>query len=124
MKMTRNQIVTIIALHLILAVYSVSGVLSKMASKTHFLDLDFCLYYCGLIILLGIYAIVWQQIIKKLPLTVAFANKAITVVWGIVWGMVLFEETISIGQLVGASLIMIGIVLYSRDIEEEDECPN
>lgn len=120
--MFKNKLSALVVLHLILALYSISGVFSKMASRTHFLDFDFCLYYCGLIVLLGIYAVVWQQILKKLPLTVAFANKAVTVIWGLIWGMVLFNETISLGQLAGAGLIIIGIVLYSRDIEGDEEC--
>lgn len=121
--MINNKLTSLMILHIILALYSIGGVLSKMASRTHFLNLDFCLYYIGLIIILGIYAIVWQQILKRLPLTVAFANKAVTVVWGLIWGTVLFNESISIGQLAGVALIMLGIILYSRDIKENDECP-
>ena len=62
--------------------------------------------------MLGIYAIVWQQIIKKLPLTVAYANKAITVVWGILWGILFFDESISFFKILGAMIIIAGIVLY------------
>ena len=32
------------------------------------------------------YAAGWQQVIKHLPLTTAYANKAVTVVWGILAG--------------------------------------
>ena len=66
--MTRKTLTALIVLHVLLAVYSVSGILSKMAGKTTFLGLDFCLYYAGIIAILGVYAIVWQQIIKVLPL--------------------------------------------------------
>ena len=118
----KNKVAVLIALHLILAIYSISGVLSKMASRTHFMDLDFCLYYCGIIILLGVYAIVWQQIIKELPLTVAFANKAVTVIWGIIWGMIFFNESVTPVQIIGVTLIIIGIILYSIDAGEKKEC--
>ena len=33
------------------------------------------------------YAFGWQQVIKHLPLTTAYANKAVTVVWGILLGL-------------------------------------
>ena len=122
--MSRKKLLIIISLHVILAIYSISGILSKMASRTHFLDLDFCLYYCGILLLLGFYAIVWQQIIKEIPLTVAFANKAITVVWGIIWGIMFFDENIMPGQIIGALLIMVGIILYSMDAGGEEERPN
>lgn len=120
--MSKDKLIVLIALHLILAIYSISGIFSKMAAQTQFLDLEFCLYYGGIIILLGAYAFVWQQIIKRLPLTVAFANKAVIVVWGIIWGIIIFNETVTIRQLFGAALIMAGIVLYSMDLGKEEEC--
>ena len=121
--MNRKTLTSLIVLHVLLAVYSVSGILSKMAGKTTFLGLDFCLYYAGIIAILGVYAIVWQQIIKVLPLTVAFANKAITVIWGIIWGVLIFTEEVVPIQLAGCLLIIVGIVLYSTDTtEEEEEC--
>ena len=122
--MNKKKMAVFVALHLILAIYSIGGIFSKMAAKTTFLGLDFCLYYAGIILILGIYAIVWQQIIKELPLTVAFANKAVTVLWGIIWGIMIFDETISLVQIVGALLIIIGIVLYSIDAGEEEKCQN
>ncbi len=122
--MNKKKLAVFVALHIMLAIYSVGGVLSKMAAKTTFLGLDFCLYYFGIIVILGVYAIIWQQIIKELPLTVAFANKAVTVLWGIVWGIMIFNETITPIQIVGALLIIIGIVLYSIDAGENEECQN
>ena len=68
---------------------------------------------------LVVYAIGWQQILKRLPLTVAFANKAITVVWGIIWGAVFFQEAITPPMIVGAIIVMAGIVLFSIADGEE-----
>lgn len=48
-----------------------------------------------------------------MPLTVAFANKAITVVWGIFWGVVLFGDTLTVGKVVGAALVIVGIILFA-----------
>ena len=101
------------ALHMILLLYSVSSVFSKMAAGQTFLSVRFCLYYAGIIAILGVYAIAWQQIIKRLPLTAAFANKAVTVVWGIVWGALFFREAITVGKVIGAALIIAGIVVFS-----------
>jgi len=36
------------------------------------------------------------------------------VLWGILWGALLFHETISVRKIIGAVIIMSGIVLYSR----------
>lgn len=94
--------------------YSLSSVCSKLASELPFLSLPFCLYYIVILVLLVIYAIGWQQIIKRLPLTTAFSNKAVTVVWGIIWGAVFFQEPITIKKVIGAILIIAGVVLYAR----------
>ena len=112
---------TLILLHLMLMVYSMGGICSKMAGQVPFLSLEFCIYYGIIIALLGFYAIGWQQIIKRLPLTTAFANKAVTVVWGLVWGLVWFGEAITPGKLIGATLVIFGVVLYSKGEGEEQK---
>ena len=118
----KSKIKTLFLLHLMLMVYSMSGICSKMASKQEFLSIGFCFYYAIIIILLGFYAIGWQQIIKRLPLTTAFANKAVTVVWGIIWGTVFFHESITIGKIIGAALVITGVVIYAKaDGEIKDE---
>ena len=109
-----------ILLHGLLIVYSFSSVLSKLAANEEFLSFKFCLCYGGIIILLGIYAIFWQQIIKRLPLTSAFANKAITIIWGILWGMLFFNEKLTLGMIIGSLLIISGIVLYALSDSEGD----
>ncbi|MBE6473843.1 MAG: transporter [Coriobacteriaceae bacterium] len=113
-----GRIKTIFALHLLLMVYSCSGILSKTAAGVEFLSPEFCLLYAGIIALLGLYAIGWQQILARLPLTTAFSNKAVTIVWGIVWGCVFFSEPITLGKLAGAVLIICGVVLFTKaDVE-------
>ena len=86
------------------------------------MSLEFCLFYTGMLAVLVVYAIGWQQILKHLPLTVAFANKSITVIWGIIWGAVFFGEQITPTMIVGAVVVMAGIVLFSiADGEERKE---
>ena len=70
--------------------------------------------------ILAVYALGWQQIIKRLPLTTAFANKAVTVVWGIVCGALFFGEAITPGKLAGAALIIGGVVLFVKADGEEN----
>ena len=112
--MNRKHLKILLALHLLLMLYSMSGIWSKLASRAPFLSFQFCLYYAAIIGLLGIYAIGWQQIIKCLPLTTAFSNKGVTVVWGIIWGAVFFQEPITVKKVVGAALIIARVLLYAR----------
>ena len=104
---------TLALLHVLLFVYSSSGIFSKLASKESFFSFRFCLYYGCILFLLGLYAIGWQQIIKRLPLTTAFANKAITVLWGLMWGVVVFHEKVTFGKLAGVALVIAGVVLFA-----------
>ena len=106
-----------ILLHVLLMVYSISGILSKLAAKVVFMSIPFNLLYLGIVFLLGIYAIFWQQIIKALPLTIAYANKAVSVIWGLVWGILFFHEKLTLGKLIGICLIVTGIILFCKSDE-------
>lgn len=108
-------------LHILLIVYSLSAVCSKLASTQKFLSFSFCLLYGIVLFLLALYALLWQQIIKHLPLTFAYANKAITVVWGILWGLLIFGEKITPGKVLGAVFVICGIVLYALNDGDTDE---
>jgi len=101
-----------IALHLFLMFYSVSGVVSKLAAGKPFMSPAFIALYAIEILILGFYAIGWQQFIKRMPLSVAYANKAVTVVWGCVWGVLIFREHLTPGKIVGALMVLVGVALY------------
>lgn len=111
--MPKDRITTLIALHIMLIVFSMAAVCSKLAGRQEFMSFKFILFYGLVILSLGVYAIGWQQVIKRMPLTAAYANKAITVVWGIIWGIIIFGEHISIGQIIGAVLVIAGVIVYA-----------
>lgn len=113
MKMRNNKIKIYLLLHFILLLYSMTSIFSKKAAGTEFLSIQFCFYYGMVILLLGLYAIGWQQIIKKLPLTTAFSNKAVTVFWGLIWGLLFFQEKITLGKIIGVIFVIVGVVLFS-----------
>ncbi len=102
-----------VLLHALMLLFSLSPVCSKLAGRQPFLSLPFFFFYGLVIVILGIYALAWQQVIKRMPLTTAYANKAVTVVWGLVWGMLLFGETITLQKVLGAAVIVAGVVLYA-----------
>lgn len=109
-----------LALHLLLLFYSCSSVLSKMAAGQEFLSWGFILCYGGMFMILVVYAIGWQQILKRLPLTVAFANKAVTLVWSMVFGALLFQESIKLNQLIGCALAVAGVILFVKEDAAND----
>ena len=112
-----------LVLHLILGVYAASSVCSKLAAGQPFLSVPFILLYGGMLAALVAYALGWQQVIKHLPLTTAYANKAVTVVWGILLGFLIIDEAVTPRQIVGAVLIIAGIVLFVRADQKEGKDP-
>ena len=118
-KAKGSKAITLCLLHLMLMIYSLGGIFSKKAAGEEFLSVSFCLYYGAVLFLLVIYAAVWQQIIKRLPLTTAFANKAVTLLWGLLWGKLFFDEDITPGKIAGAVIVMAGVILYSFADGEE-----
>lgn len=105
------------ALHGVLFIYAIAALCEKFASTLDFLSLNFFVFYIFLIAILGIYAVLWQQILKKMDLNVAFANKAITVVWGMILGFLIFNESISLSMIIGAAIVICGIYLISDNAE-------
>lgn len=109
-----------LALHLLLLLFAGTTVLSKLAAGEAFLSLRFCLFFGGEFVLLGIYALGWQQILKRLPLTVAYTNKAVTLVWSMVFGVLLFHERIHLKQVIGCALAVAGVLLFVKADGEEE----
>lgn len=112
---------TIIALNILLLIFSISGIFSKAAAAEKFLSVKFIACYSVVILIMFIYAIGWQQVIKRLPLTTAYANRAVTVVWGIVWGVLVYKEKLTAGKVAGAFIVILGVVLYVTAKEEKNE---
>ena len=121
-KRPPKRIKALFLLQLLLAFYSCGGIFTKLAGRQPFLSWGFILCYGTVILILGVYAIAWQQIIRVLPLSLAFANKAVTLVWGIVWGGVIFQEQITPGKIIGALIVMAGMLLFvtAEDHEESN----
>lgn len=110
-----------IILHLILMLYSISGICSKTASGKEFLSFEFCLFYGLVLFIMAVYALLWQQVLKRIPLNIAYANRAVTLVWGMVWGAVVFKEQITVSNIIGAVVVLAGVLLMVTGGEKKNE---
>ncbi len=118
----KGRVLYLFILHIIFVIFSLLSVCSKTAANQEFLSFKFCLFYGLVIFGLFVYALVWQQMLKKLPLVTAYANKAVTVVWGIIWGYVFFGESITVNKLIGAVIVITGVcIVVAADASKEDE---
>lgn len=107
--MKKENVKWFIILHIIILIISISGICSKTAAQYELLSKEWIIFYGLVICILGFYAIAWQQVIKHLPLIVAYANKAVTTIWGLIWGFLIFHEKITPLKIVGAAVVIIGV---------------
>lgn len=98
--------------HILLLLFSISGVFSKLAAMENCGSSNFFLYLSLMLLLLFLYSIGWQIVLRYLPLMLAYANRAVTMLWGIVWGVLLFGEGLTLGKILGAGITMLGVILY------------
>lgn len=101
-----------VLLQIALFILSFGAVCSKMAGRQEFLSLPFFAFYGALILILFVYAIIWQQVLKRISLVVAYACKGIGIIYGIIWGIVFFKEQITWKMIAGAVLVLIGVYIF------------
>ena len=116
----KSRMLTFGIIQMAVAVYSFAGAAGKMASAYAFLSWPFLLLYGAEILCLGIYAIVWQQIIKRFELSVAYVNRAMSLLWSLMWSALLFNEHITIENILGAAIIIGGIILVNTTGKERE----
>ena len=102
-------------MQLIVMIYTLSGVASKFASGQNFLSKGFVLFYGIEICILGVYAILWQQMIKHFDLSIAYANRAMALLWSLLWAVIFFSEQISIKNVIGVIIVIVGIIIINND---------
>lgn len=111
MKTKASALKNMLLLHAGLLVFSLSGVCLKLASQFDFLSVSNLLYYGLALALMGVYAIVWQVVLRRFPLAFAYANKGVGQIWVLLWSVVIFHETISLKTIIGAGIIILGVLL-------------
>ena len=69
---------------------------------------------------LGLYAFIWQKLIKNAMIAVVYANKSSSILWGQSAAVVIFGEHVACRNLVGLFIIFAGILLVnsSRGVKQ------
>lgn len=86
-----------------------------MASFQGFLSLWYCIYFVCIIILLAVYAILWQIILHKIPLSQAYLYKSITIFLSLLFAYSIFGESITWKNIIGVMLITFGLFFNFRN---------
>ena len=68
--------------------------------------------------ILGVYALLWQQMIKKFELSVAYTNRAMALLWSMLWAVVLFHDRVTMKNVIGVALVIVGTLIVNGGEEE------
>jgi len=98
-------------LHAAFLLYSVGNINLKLAATSPLFSAGFLINYAAMCALSAVYAVLWQQVLKVLPLNTAYANKSVCIIWGFLWGRIFFGETITLSMITGSVLITAGLLL-------------
>lgn len=94
--------------------YSTVSIATKFTSMQEMLSLRYFMGLAIVVVMLGIYAIIWQQVLKRIELTTAYMFKGTSLVFVLLFSALIFNETITLWNVVGAALIVGGIVWFAR----------
>lgn len=108
-----REISKIIALLLINLLYASVGIFTKLASQYDFLSWSYIVFFGIAVGIIGIYAILWQQLIKRIDLTTACVFKGTGLIYAMLFAYFIFDEQISWNNILGVLIIITGIVLYA-----------
>ncbi len=115
MEKKRISLKNILILQLVIIIYTLSGVAAKGASGYETLSWQFIFFYGLEIAILGVYAILWQQIIKRFDLSIAYANRSMAILWSLVWAVIFFHEKITVNNVLGVLIVLAGTILVNTD---------
>ncbi len=115
-----KKISIIIKLQFVIIIYSISSVFAKAAARQPFFSLKFFIWSGLELLFLAVYALFWQQMIKKIELSQAYANRAMVLVWSLLWAFFVFREPVSVQNIAGALLVMAGIAVINSGGEKEN----
>lgn len=97
--------------------YACVSLFTKYASQQDFMSWNYVLGLIGAVGVMGLYAILWQQVLKRIDLSLAYMFKGTSIVFVMLLAYVLFGEQITWNNIVGALIIIGGIVLFANSAE-------
>ncbi len=116
----KSRLGRFLLLQLSVFVYSFSMVAARLASRSDFLTPGYILFFGLEIVILGIYAVLWQQVIKRFDLSVAYINKSVTLLWSMLWNYLIFSQGITFRKVLGVLIVMAGVVFMNLGEGRDD----
>ena len=120
MRKEKLRLKDILILQAVIVIYTLSSVMAKLASGQEPFSARFLFFYLMELVILGIYALLWQQMIKKFELSVAYTNRAMALLWSMLWAVVLFHDRVTVKNIVGVGLVIAGTLIVNGRNDRQD----
>lgn len=95
-------------------VYACTYICMKKASPYAFLSAPYILWVVATIGVMGVYAVLWQQVLARVPLSTAYMFKGTSLIFVLLLSALLFHEGITWQNVMGSFIIVSGIVLFAK----------
>lgn len=127
MKM-KTQPKYMVLLHATLLLYAAVGVFQKLSGERLALcgfGLDLSdqnrlwalIWFAVTVLIIFVYSLLWQQVLKHMPLNYAYSAKGICTLWTALFGVCFFGEALTAGDIIGLIVVLIGVGLVVTDHE-------
>lgn len=109
----KTNIQTWIILIVAYIIYASTSIFTKMASLQPIMSKAYLFWIIGAVFVMGVFAVIWQQIISRIPLSIAYMFKGLTLLFVLLISFFLFNEPITLMNCIGSLLVIGGISLFS-----------
>lgn len=103
-----------LALIMVNLIYACTSICTKMASRQEMLSWPYLFWIAGAVGVMGVYALLWQQILARMPISTAYMFKGTSLIFVLMFSALLFGEAITLNNVIGAGIIIIGIILFAK----------
>lgn len=109
-----GKVLTLCTLIGINLLYACVGICTKMAALQTPMSWVYMLWFLGAVAIIAIYALLWQQVLRRIELSTAYLFKGTTLIFTMLFAVLLFGEAITLPNILGSVLIIIGITLLAK----------
>jgi drug/metabolite transporter (DMT)-like permease len=109
-----GKILTLCTLIGINMLYACVGICTKMAAMQEPMSWPYLLWFMGAVAIIGLYAVLWQQVLRRVELSTAYLFKGTTLIFTMLIAALLFGETITVPNIIGSVIIITGITLLAK----------
>lgn len=119
--MKKIKIGDILLLQAVVIIYTLNTIVAKLATDAEMFSLKFFGFFIAEAAILGVYAICWQQMIKKFDLSVAYANRSMAIMWTCLWAVLFFDQQLTVKKIIGIVLVLAGTLIVNSSTVGKEE---